>query len=236
MIGSLRALENYLRRLFAQRRTDPRDDLITALVQAEQEGDTLSPDELVAMVMLLLIAGHETTVNLIGNGTLALLEHHDQKARFIAEPDLLKTAVEELLRYDSPVEAATDRFALEDVTIAGTTIPKGALALAVIASANRDERQFSHPDVLDIARADNRHLAFGQGIHYCLGAPLARLEGHIALRTLFDRLPTLHLAVDRSALRWRPSLITRGLESLPATWTRPAPLPPVTAQHAAPMP
>ena len=205
----------YLRRLFERRRADPRDDLITALVQAEEAGDTLSEDELLAMVFLLLIAGHETTVNLIASGTLALLEHSDQMERLRHDPSLIKSAVEELLRYTSPVEIATERFAREDVTIAGTTIPRGERALPVIGSANRDEGQFERPETLDITREPNRHLAFGQGAHYCLGAPLARLEGQIAINTLLQRLPGLRLAVAPESLRWRRGLFLRGLEKLP---------------------
>ena len=153
-------------------------------MQAEEAGEQLSEDELVAMVFLLLVAGHETTVNLIGNGTLALLEHPDQMERLRADPTLLKPAVEELLRYASPLETATERYAREDVTVAGVTIPRGALVFAALASANRDERQFPDPDALDIAREPNRHLSFGLGPHFCLGAPLARLEGQVAIGTL----------------------------------------------------
>jgi cytochrome P450 len=209
------AFMRYLRRLFERRRADPRDDLITALVQAEEAGDKLSEDELLAMVFLLLIAGHETTVNLIASGTLALLRHPDQLARLRHDPSLIKSAVEELLRYTSPVEMATERFAREDVIIAGTTIPRGELVLAVIGSANRDERQFEDPDTLRLDREPNRHLAFGQGGHYCLGAPLARLEGQIAISTLLRRLPDVRLAGGPESLRWRRGLFLRGLEKLP---------------------
>jgi len=184
-------------------------------VQAEEAGEHLSEDELLAMIALLLIAGHETTVNLIGNGTLALLQHPQQLERLRAEPAQIKTAVEELLRYTSPVDMATERYACEDVEIAGALIPRGALVLGVIGSANRDERQFSHPDMLDIARDPNRHLAFGQGGHYCVGAPLARMEGQIAINTLLRRFPDLRLAHAPERLRWRRGLVLRGLESLP---------------------
>ena len=163
----------YLRRLFAMRRLEPRDDLTTALVQAEEAGDHLSADELLSMVFLLLVAGHETTVNLIASGTLALLEQPDQLLRLRHQPELLEsgTAVEELLRFTSPVQVSTERYALEDVEMSGATIPSGALVLAVVGSANRDERQFVNPDKLDLGRTPNPHLAFGQGAHYCLGAP-----------------------------------------------------------------
>jgi cytochrome P450 PksS len=205
----------FVRRLCAIRRADPQDDLLTALLRAEEAGDRLSEDELVAMVILLLIAGHETTVNLIGSGTLALLEDPAQLALLREDPALIKSAIEELLRFTSPVEWATERYAREPLTIAGTAIGRGEQVLAVLGSANRDERQFDRPGLLDLTRAPNRHLAFGQGSHYCLGAPLARLEGQIAIATLLRRAPNLRLAVDRGALRWRRGLFLRGLERLP---------------------
>jgi cytochrome P450 len=169
----------------------------------------------VAMIFLLLIAGHETTVNLIGNGMLALLENRDQFDRLLADPALIKPAVEELLRFGSPVEMADERFAREDVTIAGVTIPRGEMVYGVIASANRDETQFPNPHALDITREPNRHLAFSQGIHYCLGAPLARMEGQIAVNTLLRRMPELRLAVAPEALHWRPGIMLRGVEGMP---------------------
>src|ERR1700730_13676817 len=172
----------YLRRLFAQRRLEPRDDLTTALVQAEEAGDHLSAEELLSMVFLLLVAGHETTVNLISGGTLALLEQPDQLLRLRHQPELLSSgsAVEELLRFTSPVQVATERYATSDVELSGTVIPRGAMVLAMVGSANRDERQFADPDTLDLGRTPNPHLAFAQGAHYRLGAPLARLEAQIA--------------------------------------------------------
>ena len=173
---------------------------------------------MLAMVSLLLIAGHETTVNLIGNGMLALLEHPRQLERLRDDPGLIKPAVEELLRYDGPLETATERYAREDVTIAGVTIPRGEMVFAVLASANRDERQFDHADTLDLTREPNRHLAFGQGVHFCLGAPLARLEGQIAINTLLRRIPDLRLAVPRPSLRRRPGLVLHGLKSLPVAF------------------
>ena len=216
------AFLRYIRRLIQAKRADPREDLLTALVQAEEAGDKLSEDELVAMAFLLLVAGHETTVNLIGNGTLALLEHPEQMERLRTEPALLKTAVEELLRYASPLETATERYAREDVVLAGVTIPRGEQVFAAIASANRDERQFPDPDRLDIAREPNRHLAFGLGMHFCLGASLARLEGQIALGTLLRRAADIRLGVAAGSLRWRRGLVLRGLEALPvavAKWS-----------------
>jgi cytochrome P450 len=212
------ALVRYIRRLIKRRRAQPQDDLVSALARAEEAGDTLSEDELLAMIFLLLVAGHETTVNLIGNGMLALLEHPEQMERLRRDPALIKPAVEELLRYSSPVELATERYAKEDVTIAGVTIPRGEMVFAVIASANRDERQFPNPDALDIAREPNRHLSFGLGTHFCLGATLARLEGQIALNTLLRRAGEARLAVAPARLRWRRGLLLRGLEGLPVTF------------------
>ena len=206
----------YLRKLVERRRADPRDDLITALIRAEEAGDKLSKDELLAMAFLLLVAGHETTVNLIASGTFALLEHPGQMKRLRREPSLVKPAVEELLRYASPVEMATERYAREDVEIEGTTIPRGELVLAVLGSANRDERHFEGPDVLDLARDPNRHLAFGRGgVHHCLGAPLARMEGQIAISAFLRHFPEARLAVAPESLRWRRGVFLRGLQRLP---------------------
>jgi cytochrome P450 len=218
-IPSLIAFLRYIRRLVRTRRAAPRDDLVSALVEAHEAGDRLSEDELLAMVSLLLIAGHETTVNLIGNGMLALLDHPQQLERLRDDPGLIKPAVEELLRYDGPLETATERYAREDATIAGVTIPRGEMVFAVLASANRDERQFDHADTLDITREPNRHLAFGLGVHFCLGAPLARLEGQIAINTLLRRIPNLRLAVPRQALSRRPGLVLHGLKSLPVAFS-----------------
>jgi cytochrome P450 PksS len=207
----------YLRKFIRARRASPQDDLVSALVQAEEAGEKLSEDELLALVMLLLVAGHETTVNLIGNGMLALLEHPDQLDKLRSDPDLIKPAVEELLRFHSPVEMATERFPRREVTVAGIQIPRGEMVLAVIASANRDERQFVNPDTLDLTREPNKHVSFGQGVHFCLGAPLARLEGQLAINTLLRRTGGLRLAVAPAALRWRRGLVLRGLETLPLT-------------------
>jgi cytochrome P450 PksS len=218
--GLLKAVPNvwaftrFIRQIVKARRADPRDDLVSALTQAEEAGDALSEEELAAMIMLLLMAGHETTINLIGNGTLALLEHPDQMARLRKDPALIMPAVEEMLRYTSPVELAPERYAREDVALAGAVIPRGAMVFVVIASANRDERQFADPDALDITREPNRHLAFGLGAHFCLGAALARLEGQIAISTLLRRVPDLRQAVAPDRLRWRWGLVNRGLEEL----------------------
>ena len=218
LIPNIMAFMRYLKKLIKERRAYPKDDLITALVQAKDGSDQLSEDEILAMIFLLLIAGHETTVNLIGSGTLALLEHPDQLEMLRNEPGLIKTAVEELLHYVCPVEMATERYAREDIEIAGTTIPRGELAMAVIGSANRDERYFENPDMLDITRKNNRHLAFGHGVHFCLGAPLARLEGQIALSTLIQRMPNLRLNIAPDQVRWRGTFVLRGLEVLPVSF------------------
>jgi len=220
-VGVLRALPDlwlffrHLRKLIAQRRADPRDDLVTALIQAEEAGDKLSGDELLAMVTLLLIAGYETTVSLIASGALALIQHPQQRDRLQQNPALAESAIEELLRYTSPLDLASARLTREEVTIGSATIPRGELVVAVLGSANHDESQFPAPDTLDIAREPNRHLALGQGAHFCLGAPLARLEGQIALTTLFRRFPDVRLAQSPESLRWRKSFILRGLEELP---------------------
>ena len=205
----------YLRQFFKLRRRDPQDDLVSALIKVEEAGDKLNEDELLAMVFLLLIAGHETTVNLIGNGTLALLENPNEMSKLRSEPSLVKLAVEELLRYTSPVLMTSERYALENAIIHGVTIPRGEMTLGVIGSANRDEAVFDNPDELHITRDPNKHLSFGQGIHFCLGAPLARMEAQIAFTTLLQRLPDLRLKNSPDSLRWRPSMILRGLASLP---------------------
>ena len=209
----------YLRDIFAARRAHPADDLITSLLAAEEAGDVLSEDELFAMILLLIVVGHETTVNLIGNGVLALLQHPDQLARLRDDRGLLPTAVEEILRYDCPVERAPMRFAAADVLVGDTLIRRGDAVSLVLGSANRDERQFVDAGCFDISRDPNRHLAFGLGLHYCLGAPLARLEGRIALAALLDRLSNLALAVAPDALRWRTNPIMRGVQRLPIRWS-----------------
>jgi cytochrome P450 len=201
--------------LIQLRKSDPQDDLITALVNSEQSGDRLNESELLAMIFLLLLAGHETTVNLIANGTLALLEHPDQMKLLHQNPGLIESAVEELLRFTNPVEYGATRFPQEDVEMHGLVIPRGSRVLAMLSSANRDETVFENPDTLDLARQPNRHLAFGLGIHYCLGAPLARLEGKIALNALVQRFPDLRLAVTPKQIRWRSALAVRGVKALP---------------------
>jgi len=206
------AMGDYFRGLVAERRASPRGDLLSALIAAEEAGDKLSEDELLATCILLLIAGHETTVNLIGNGTLALLRHPGELRRLRETPGLIASAVEELLRYDGPVQR-TARIPSTDVTIGGRTIGKGEMVMPFIGAADRDPAQFADPDRLDLARTDNRHIAFGWGIHFCLGAPLARVEGQIAIDTLVRRFPKLELVTNEP--EYRQSLTLRGLKTLP---------------------
>jgi cytochrome P450 len=204
----------YSRTLLDLKRRAPGDDLLSALVAVRDGADRLTEDELTSMVFLLLIAGQETTVNLIGNAALALLTNPPQLARLRADARLMPDAVEEFLRYESPVHAAL-RHAKEPVELAGVTIPAGSVVIVSLLAANRDPDRFTHPDALDTGRTDNVHLAFGHGIHHCLGAPLARLEGAIALRSLLAQYPRLRLAVPVSELSWRVSLVMHGLVRLP---------------------
>jgi cytochrome P450 len=211
---------DYLRRLFERRRGTPGDDLITALLAVEEAGDKLSEPELSSMVALLIIAGHETTVGLIGNAVLALLEHPAERARLEREPALPASAIEELVRYDGPVERALHRWASEDVELGGHTIRRGEPVIALLGSADRDPARFACPDELDLTRRDNQHVGFGRGSHYCLGAALARLEAEVALSRLLRRLVGLRLAVSTAELRWRPVPLFRSLASLPVAWDR----------------
>jgi pimeloyl-[acyl-carrier protein] synthase len=206
------ALAEYFERVIAERRREPRDDLLSGLIAAEEQGQVLSDEELLATCILLLVAGNETTTTLIGNGVLALLRHPEQMRILRDDPSLIRSAVEEILRYDPPVQG-TGRVALADTEIGGKRIEKGQLLLTLLAAANRDPEQFPNPDELDVTRSENRHLAFGYGIHFCLGAPLARLEGQIAINGLLRRLPEPRLATDD--LQWGGSFILRGLKSLP---------------------
>ncbi|WP_407636412.1 cytochrome P450 family protein [Fictibacillus gelatini] len=206
---------NYLEKLIEERKERPQSDLVSGLALVEEEGEKLTKNELYSMIFLLIIAGHETTVNLIGNGTLALLEHPDQLEKLRAQPELIQTAVEELLRYTNPVEFATFRMANEDFDLHGKKIKKGDAIMIGIASANRDPSCFENPDSLDLTRKSNQHIAFGFGIHYCLGAPLARLEGQIAINSLIQRFPEMCLNASIEELKWRSSLILRGLVELP---------------------
>jgi hypothetical protein len=209
-------LTAYFRGLVAARRRAPRDDLLSGLVAAREQGDRLSEDELLATCVMLFFAGHETTVHLIGNGMLALLRHPEQLARLRADPGLGPRAVEELLRYDGPVQRI-GRTVLTDASVGGQRLRAGDSVAAVVGAANRDPDAFADPDRLDVARADNRHLAFSAGGHYCVGAPLARLEAQLALTTLLHRLP--HLRLQTEALTWRQTAVLRGLQALPVGLT-----------------
>ncbi|MGW7174131.1 cytochrome P450 family protein [Streptomyces xanthophaeus] len=208
----------YVADLIRAKRADPGDDLLSGLITARDEDQQLTEDELIAMVFLLLAAGYITTVNLIGGGIAMLLARPGQLDLLRSDPALLPGAIEEFLRYDGPVSPGIARFAREDVEIAGVTVPRGATVLIASAIADRDPARFPDPDDLDITRQDNAHLAFGHGIHYCLGAPLARLEGQIAIGTALRRLPGLALAVAPDEIPWRPGGL-RGPQSLPVTFT-----------------
>jgi cytochrome P450 len=213
--AGLREFIDYLTELFERKRLAPADDMISRLVHAEEDGDVLDEDEVLATVFLMFLAGHVTTVNLVGNGVVALLTHPGQLAKLKADPGLAKGAVEETLRYWGPVDFIGRRIAREDVEVGGTVIPAGEQATVSLASANRDPERFADPDVFDITRADaNRHVAFGKGIHVCLGAPLARVEGQVAFDTLFRRYPDLRLAVPAEEVRWGGSFL-RGFARLP---------------------
>ncbi|MEU0371406.1 cytochrome P450 [Streptomyces sp. NPDC006283] len=217
-------LTQYLIELLAEKREQPGDDLMSALIHgsgddSDDSGDRLTGDELLGMAWLLLVAGHETTVNLIANGVLALLTHPGQLAALRSDFSLMDGAVEEMLRYDGPVETPTYRFTTTPYRIGGTTVPGGGqLVLVAIADADRDPARFPAPDRFDIRRDTRGHLAFGHGIHYCLGAPLARLEARIAIRTLLERCPDLALDAHPAALAWRTGMLIRGPERLPVRW------------------
>jgi len=205
------SLVDYFRDLLRAKQASPGDDLMSLMLRAEHEGDRLSPEEVVSNCVLLLFAGHETTTNLIGNGLLHLLRHPEQRALLASEPELAETAVEELLRFDGPVPATT-KIVLRDGEWRGALLRRGQLVLPFLSSANRDERHFESPDRLDLRRHPNRHLAFAFGIHFCLGAPLARLEAKLAFRTLLRRFPDMELAEPPP--RFKPMIFLRGLEGL----------------------
>ncbi|GGE55038.1 cytochrome P450 family protein [Priestia taiwanensis] len=207
---------HYIEVLLDEKRISPCDDLMSALIQAQEQEDKLSKNELLSTIWLLFIAGHETTVNLIGNGMLALLQHPEQMKMLRDNPSLLPSAIEELLRYAGPIMIA-HRFASEDVVMHGKTIKKGEMVLFSLAAANIDPRKFENPETLNITREENNHLAFGSGIHHCLGAPLARLEGEIAFGTLLQRFPNLDLAIEPEKLIYNYSKF-RSLASLPVTF------------------
>ncbi|WP_322871114.1 cytochrome P450 family protein [Streptomyces goshikiensis] len=214
-----RELGAYLGELVEAKAKSPGEDLLSALIRTrDEDGDSLSPDELIGMAFLLLIAGHETTVNLISNGIRALLAHPEQLADLRADYDgLLGGAVEEMLRYDGPVQNATFRYARVDVEIGGAAIPAGATVLVSLAAADRDPARFAEPDRFDIRRAAQGHLAFGHGLHFCIGAPLARMEGHIAVRALLERFPDLAENPDGPPI-WLPGSLMRGVSRLPVRW------------------
>lgn len=209
------AFVDYLQDLIAKRRNNLQEDLISDLISVEDEGDVLTEHELYALVFVLIIAGHETTVNLIGNGILALLEHPEQKERLQSHPELIHSAIEEILRYNGPAEVSNIRWVTEDVELRGKQIRKGEMLFISFSSADRDSEQFTDPDTFDITREANNHIAFGKGIHYCLGGPLARLEGEIAIGMVLRRMPELRLKSASDSLKWRPGMIIRGLEEIP---------------------
>jgi len=209
------AMAQFLGALVAEKSANPADDMLSAIVAATDDTDRLTPREATSMAFLLLVAGHETTVNLIGNGALALLTRPATRAELIADPDLTPSAVEEFLRFDGPINLATLRYTTEPVTIAGTEIPEGEIVMVALTAANRDERRYPQPDELDLHRDTSQHVAFGFGIHHCLGAPLARLEGEIAFRTLLGRFPDMTLAAEPEQLGWRSSTLIHGLTRLP---------------------
>ena len=213
-MAAMAQTREYFIKLVDARRKSPREDLVSALIAAEEKGDRLTLDEMLANIVLLLGAGHETTANLIGNGMLALMRNRGELERLQKEPSLINSAVEEVLRYESPVQASARR-TLEEVRIGGFTIPKDTHAIVLIGSCNRDAARFADPDRFDIARADNEHLAFGGGIHYCLGANLARAEGQIAIGSLVRAFPKIDLATDK--VEYRDMYNLRGLKALPVT-------------------
>lgn len=213
--AAVAAMLAFFTALIDRKRAEPGDDLLSDLIAVRDEGDRLGEDELTSLAFLILFAGYENTVHLIGNAVLALLRHPDQLAALRADESLVPAAVEEFARYDGPAPLAIRRFPREDVVIGGVTVPAGETVLCVLASANRDPEQFPEPDRLDVHRRETGHLALGHGIHYCLGAPLARLETSVALTALLRRFPELALDVPESELRHRPSLRARGLLELP---------------------
>jgi len=214
----LGAFAGYMQQLVAERRRQPGSDLLSGLIHAEEGGDRLDESELFSMLTLLIVAGHETTVSLIGNTVLALLQHPDELKEIKSNPDLIPSAIEEFLRYDSPVERSLTRFVAQDTEIAGNQLKRGDLVIVILGSANRDEKQFLSSATLDIHRKQNPHIAFGKGVHYCLGAPLARLEGEIALRVLFECIPDLKLDIPLEDLEWRDVPLFHSLVRLPVKW------------------
>lgn len=212
---SARKLLKMIDAMVELRRTEPDDALISSLVAASEDGDKLSEDEIAAMIFLLMLAGHDTTANLIGSSILTLLEHPEEAQRLRKDPSLATSAIEELLRYTTPVPCGAARITLDDVEVADVGIPKGSSVLGMIISANRDEAIFENPDVLDLGREPNKHLTFAFGKHFCLGNQLARMEGRFAVRELVQRFPNMKLAVPREQLRYKASQSLRGLRGLP---------------------
>lgn len=208
----------YIQALLVEKRAHPDQDLISGLIQAEENGDQLNENELLSMIFLLIVAGHETTANLLGNGTLALLQHPEQLQQLQRDPLLIPQAVEELLRYTAPVSLSDERWATEDISLHGKLIRKGDMVVAALVAANADPQHCPGGAELDITRQSQQHLAFGKGIHFCLGAPLARLEGQIAFSTLLRRLPNLRLTSDPAQLTWNANPMLRGLKSLPVAF------------------
>ncbi|HSV65259.1 MAG TPA: cytochrome P450 [Mycobacteriales bacterium] len=215
MAAAAMGMADYLGRLVESKREHPADDLLSALVHPGDDADRLSEPELRSMAFLLLVAGHETTVNLIGNGVAMLLCNPEQLAALRADPSLMPAAIEELLRHDGPLNIATYRYTTQPLQLGDVRVPAGEFVMVSLASANRDGTRFDDADRVDITRDPVGHLAFGYGIHYCVGAPLARMEGEVAIGKLLDRFPDLALAREPGQLRWRPSTLMRGLETLP---------------------
>lgn len=215
LLRSVEEMTAYFRVAIRAHREHPRDDVISALVTAEQDGDRLTEEEIVANCILVMVGGQETTTNLIGNGMLSLLRHPDQLEKLRADLSLIPSAVEELLRYESPIQH-TARLAPDDLVLGQKTIRKGQTIIAVMGAVNRDPEQFPNPDQLDICRRDNRHVAFAYASHFCFGAPLARLEGQIAFETVLSRMPNLRL--EPGPLTWRGNLDLRGLTALPVAF------------------
>lgn len=208
----------YMQQLVAERRRQPGNDLLSGLIHAEEGGDRLDESELFSMLSLLIVAGHETTVSLIGDTVLALLQHPETLQEIKGNPQVIPSAIEEFLRYDSPVERTLTRFVSQELEFAGQQFQRGDLVIVILGSANRDEAQFPSSAELDIHRKQNAHIAFGKGSHYCLGAPLARLEGEIAVRVLFERIPDLELDISPEELDWRDVPLFHSLVRLPVKW------------------
>ncbi|WNG47084.1 cytochrome P450 [Archangium minus] len=218
VMAASRSFLRYFTTLLERRRAEPGDDLVSAMLAVEAQGDRLRPEELISMLLLLLVAGHETTVNLLGSGLLALLQHPEQRERLQADRKLVDSAVEEMLRYCSPVEMSTARFTVAPTEVCGQVIPAEEMVIAGLMSANHDPEVFADPKRFDVGRTPNKHVAFGLGIHFCLGAPLARLEAKVAFELLLERAPGVRLAVAPEQLEWRKTSLIRGVEQLPVSF------------------